>query len=75
MSVLEIMDVKTGDVKVEWNPDNVDEASSAEKQFKELTKKGFKAFRIYDSGKKGQELTTFDKHAERILLVPPVVGG
>jgi hypothetical protein len=73
--VMEIMDVTAGDIKVEWNPDQKDEVDAAKKQFKELQGKGFKAFRIYDGGKKGEELDSFDKYAERILFVPPIVGG
>lgn len=66
---------RTGDTKVEWNPDNKDEVSAAEKQFKDLTKKGYIAFRLYDDGKKGEVLSSFDKFAEKMVLIPPVVGG
>ena len=64
-----------GDTKVEWNPDNEDEVKVAERTFSDLTKRGFKAFRVYDDGKKGQELEEFDKFAEKILLIPPMAGG
>lgn len=65
----------SGDIKVEWNPDNEDEVKLAEKTFKENTKKGFKAFRVYDDGKKGKMLDGFDKYAEKILFTPLIVGG
>ena len=64
-----------GDTKVEWDPDNKEEVKVAERTFKDLTKKGFTGFRVYDDGKKGQQLTEFDPQAERILLIPPMAGG
>jgi len=64
-----------GDIRVEWDPDVEEEVKAAEKQFNELTKKKWMAFRMYDDGKKGERLEEFDKTAERILLVPPMVGG
>lgn len=66
---------KEGDVKVEWDPDNKEEVEVAEKAFKENTKKGFKAFRQYDDGKPGKEMEKFDKYAEKVIFVPPVMGG
>jgi hypothetical protein len=74
MGQLEIMG-KEGDVKVEWNPDKKEEVEVAEKQFNDLTKKGFKAFRMYDGGKRGDELKKFDKWAEKILFVTLITGG
>jgi hypothetical protein len=74
MGKLQIMG-KEGDVKVEWNPDNKTEVEIAEKQFNDLKKKGFSAFRMYDGGKKGRALDSFDKFAEKILFVPPMAGG
>ncbi len=74
MGKMQIMDV-TGDIKVEWNPDNEKEVGVAEKSFNEYIKKGFKAYRIYDDGKKGEPIEKFDKFAERILFVVPIAGG
>lgn len=74
MGKMQIMDV-TGDIKVEWNPDNKKEVEAAEKSFNEYVDKGFKAYRIYDDGKKGESITKFDKFAEKILFVVPVAGG
>lgn len=74
MGTLNIMG-KEGDVKLEWDPDNEQEVEVAERAFKENIKKDFKAFRMYGNGKKGESLTKFDKTAEKILFVPPIVGG
>lgn len=66
---------KEGDTKLEWDPDNSKEVEAAKKSFEENKKKGFKAFRMYDDGKKGEQLDKFDPYAEKILFVPPIVGG
>ena len=66
---------RQGDVKVEWNPGVPAEVKVAEAAFKENRKQGFKAFRIYGDGRLRGELEKFDKYAERILFVPPMVGG
>ena len=75
MGTLSIMDVEKGDIRLEWNPENKEEVSQAEKAYKAAVDKGFIAARMYYNGKKGEQLTKFDKFAERILLIPPIVGG
>ena len=71
MSVLN----EEGDTKIEWDTDNKDEVKQAERTFKELTKKGYKAFEMCEEGNKGEEMEEFDKEAERIIFVPPMAGG
>lgn len=66
---------RSGDVKVEWNPDNPDEVEVAREVFKENIKKGFKAFHFTRRDDKGEEVKEFDPGAERILFVPPMAGG
>lgn len=65
----------SGDIKIEWNPDNKEESEVAENAFKELFNKSWLAFRMYDGGKRGEQMSKFDKFAERIILVPPLAGG
>jgi hypothetical protein len=74
MGIMEIMG-KEGDVKLEWDPDKSTEVEVAKKTFKENLAKGFKAFRMYDGGKKGEQISEFDKFAERLLFVVPLAGG
>ena len=64
-----------GDVEIEWNPDNRDEVEAAEEAFKENIKNGFMAFRLWGNGQKGEQLDKFDKFAERIVFIVPIVGG
>ena len=75
MGTLSIMDVKEGDIRVEWNPESDEEVEVAKKSYKDAIKKGYKAFRMFDSGKKGEQLDHFDATAEKILMVPPIMGG
>ena len=73
MSELRIIGAK-GDMKVEWNPDEVAEVEVARKVFEENTKKGFKAFSI-KCGQQGKEMRKFNRYAQKILLIPPIAGG
>lgn len=66
---------KEGDTKIEWDPDNKNEVKQAERTFQELTKKGYKAFRLCEEDNRGEQLDKFDKEAERIILVTPMAGG
>ena len=66
-----------GDTKVMWDKDNPAEVEAARVQFETLTKKHrYLAFRAEGKkGEKGEQIREFDPDAERIILVPPMVGG
>ena len=66
-----------GDTKLSWNAENVAEVENARRTFEELvTVKGFAAWSVKGrSGEKDKRITAFDPEAERILIVPPMVGG
>jgi hypothetical protein len=74
MGQLRIMD-RSGDIKLEWDGDKKAEVTVAEKAFNDNVGKGFLAYRVYDGGKKGEQLKKFDATAEKIIMVPPVTGG
>jgi hypothetical protein len=74
MSELICLD-KTGDTKVIWDKDNSDEVATAKRTFDDLRKKGFTAFSVKKGGEKDELITEFDKNAEKIILVPRIVGG
>ena len=66
----------SGDTKIIWDSSNEAEVEAARDTFKKLTKKGYKAYSV--KGKecnKGAIMDEFDAEAERIILVPPMVGG
>ena len=74
MGELRVMGTK-GDTKIIWDSDNEDEVKAAQKQFEELTKKGFVAFKMKKAGDKGEKITEFNRYTEQIILVPPIKGG
>jgi hypothetical protein len=64
-----------GDTKLIWNKNNADEVSNAKRTFDDLRKKGFLAFKVTDDGSKGEQINDFDANVERMIMVPPMVGG
>lgn len=64
-----------GDTKITWDRDNEDEVAAARASFDLLRGKGFSAFSVGRTGRKGKLITEFDPDAERILLVPQIAGG
>ena len=78
MGEMAVMD-RSGDTKIIWSRDNADEVEMARKQFAEYRRKGFAAFRVIGKGEnrgdKGEQIHEFDATAERIIFVPPMVGG
>jgi len=75
MGRISVLDPKKGDVKIIWDSDNDDEVALARKQFKEALKKDFTAYAAKGKGKKGAQITEFDRDLERIIMVPPAVGA
>lgn len=64
-----------GDIKLSWNECNETEVEAARKLFNDKIKDKWSAFKDRGAGTKGDRITVFDKHAERIVLVPPISGG
>lgn len=74
LNELAVMD-ETGDTKTMWDKNNPDEVKQAEKTFNKLKKKNYIAYNVTKTGKKGEIMHTFDPKAEKVIMVPPVVGG
>ena len=72
---LAFMDIKEGDVKLQWDPNDPDEVAATELTFNKLKKKGYAFFKMNFGGKKGEKITKFDKTIESILGIPQTVGG
>jgi len=72
---LKFMDIKEGDVKLQWDPDDKDEIAAAQLTFDKLTKKGYAFFKMNFGGKKGEKISAFDPDIESILGIPQTVGG
>lgn len=66
---------KPGDTKVIWDPSRPAEVDAARKQFNELRRKGYVAFKGKKDGSKGKKITEFDPKAQRMIMVPPMRGG
>lgn len=64
-----------GDIKSIWDPKNDEECEAAEEQFDTLIEKGYNAFKVGRTGKKGVKIDEFDRDAGKIILVPPLAGG
>jgi hypothetical protein len=66
----------TGDTKVIWDSENADEVANAKATFDRLTKdRKFSAFRVKKDGAAGERMDSFDKNAEKVILVPQLQGG
>jgi hypothetical protein len=74
MSEMSVLNRK-GDSKILWSFDNADEVANAKRSFEDMTKKGFSAFRVKRDGSSSVRMDEFDPEAEKVVLVPPVVGG
>lgn len=72
--LISIMDA-TGDTKHQWDRHKDDEVAAARATFTMLREKGYLAFSLSRGGEKGEQVHTFDEHAERLLFVPPMRGG
>jgi hypothetical protein len=67
---------RTGDHRIMWDRDNADEVAASERTFKELTAKGYVAYKAEGKrGEAGTVLKKFDPKAERIILVKQNQGG
>lgn len=71
-----------GDDRIVWDRTKPAEVRDAFKKFKELLKKGYRAYATTSGGKKGHRIDEFDPGLQEILfrekevtLVPPTVPG
>ncbi len=71
---LAIMDF-TGDTKIIWSRDNEDEIENAKRTFTDLRGKGYAVFKVDKKGEKAEQVHEFDRNVERLIFVPPMVGG
>jgi hypothetical protein len=69
-----VMDV-TGHTTIEWNSEVAVETEVARASFDKLTKAGYQAFSVGDDDERGARMKSFDPTAEKILMVPQLVGG
>ena len=74
-SIIHTLD-KSGDTRLIWDRSNRDEVDAARRMFNDLRAKHFTGYRAEGKeGKKGEVIRDFDESAERIIMVPRMVGG
>lgn len=71
---MDIMDT-TGHTKHIWDAEKPEEVVAARELFNALTKKGYRAFHVKKDGEEGKMMSGFDPEAEKMILVPAIVGG
>lgn len=74
MNEMQVMD-PTGHTQVRWNPSNGDEIKIARAVFTKMRKKGYQAFYAGKFGGKKGRMDEFDPEADRLILIPQLVGG
>lgn len=74
MGELAMLD-QTGDTKLMWNRGNQVEVDAAKEMFKRLKKKNYIAYKVKKNGDAGEIIHSFDPNLERIIMMPPIVGG
>lgn len=75
MGVLKLMG-PAGDQRIAWDPTDKGQITKAKAKFDQLVKNmKYLAFRMDETGKKGEQIKEFDENAGAILVVAPIVGG
>lgn len=75
MSEMMVLD-HSGDSKLMWDAGSREEVKAAREHFDALRRKSYLAFRAEGKeGLKGTQIDRFDESLERIIMVPPMVGG
>lgn len=64
-----------GDVKVEWDTEQVEAVQEAERIFRENAARGYAAFKVDDKVETAVRIDEFDPRAREIIQIPRIVGG
>lgn len=73
-STLYVQD-KTGDTRIEWDPDVPAEVAAARAAYDAAKDKRYLAYRTRADGSRGEIMREFDPTAERIVMSPQLQGG
>ncbi|HEX5998162.1 MAG TPA: hypothetical protein VFZ16_02010 [Hyphomicrobiaceae bacterium] len=74
MGIQIVMD-RSGDTRHEFDKTDAKAVALAERRFKELTGKGFRAVALAEEGGQGKLVNKFDPQAEQTLFIPQLQGG
>lgn len=72
--VLEVLN-STGDMKIMWDRNNPGEVTAAKAAFDQAIAAKSAVFSVKAKGGKDQKVKEFDPNAERLMVVPQLVGG
>jgi hypothetical protein len=71
---LKVLD-PNGHSSTTWDSTDQDQVETARRIFNELTRQGYRAFRMERNSTEGTPKRTFDPKDEETLLVPPIRAG
>jgi len=74
IGTMKVMD-PTGHSTISWDSNISTEVEAARAMYTTLVDRGYQAFRVGKSGQRGERITSFDPHAEEVIMVPQMVGG
>jgi hypothetical protein len=74
MGIHIVMD-RSGDTRHEFDMTDARAVALAEKRFRELTGKGFRAVALAKDGGPGALINKFDPEVEQTLFIPQLQGG
>jgi len=74
MGIQIVMD-RSGDTRHEFDTADSRSVALAEKRFRELTGKGFRAVALAKDGGPGRLIGKFDPQVEQTLFIPQLQGG
>jgi len=72
--VIETMN-SSGDFKIMWDRNNPGEVTAAKAAFDQAIAAKSAVFAVKTKGGKGDKVKEFDPNAERLMVVPQLVGG
>lgn len=71
---MQIMD-RTGHTTITWDASKPVEVGVAQSTFDKLTREGYSAFEVEGADRQGKRMREFNPKAEKIMMVPHLVGG
>jgi hypothetical protein len=66
---------ENGDTRLQWNRSDAAQIAAARDRFAALKARGFLAYKVEAGGAQGEVLQDFDANEQRIIMVPPMIGG
>ena len=74
MGVLRILG-PSGDVRVAWDPSDIDTVDDVRRRFDEIIAEGYLVFELEPRTKEGRQVKTFDPRTDELRAFRPLAGG